>query len=187
MLNFIMRTWWLFVIIIVCAFTFNYPLYFIYQVVAHGIVETIKLIMLGLLGVAGSLIVIIALNSVAPYKLRTYTLNDIGITVSRGGRSKFFTWNQFECFYPYRSYFKENRMDFGGKYMNQLATVEQEFEGGIIYLKQKSSFFGLIKSFVVVCTEPSNSSQVMEHLGKYLDRKEMTPTSDLGLVFYKFK
>lgn len=183
--GFILRTWWLFIIIGICAFTLAYPLPFFYRIFSWGFKSTFETILYGLLGIGVAMIFVIAFNSIAPYKLHSYILNETGINISKGKKSKFFSWNQFEFFYPYRTYFKEGRTDFGGGNINKVSNIEQEFQGKIIYLKQKS--LGFIKSFVVVYTEPDNQNQVVEFLNKHLAQKEMSAASDLGLVFYKFK
>ena len=62
-------------------------------------------------------------------------------------------------------------------------------QGEIFYLKTepKSFLSRFYKTFVVVYSGPDSSKIVEEFLNEYLPQKRMKPTTDMGLVFYKFK
>jgi len=128
------------------------------------------------------------LNKFIVYRLRTYRLDDSGIAISKGKKKKYFSWEEFECFYSYRYY--RNYPNYPGESTRkQLLEAGQRIEGQIFYLKKKSSglFSKLCKIFVVVYSKPDNSKAVSKFLNKHLPNRKMTSSTDLGLVFYQFK
>lgn len=128
------------------------------------------------------------LNELTPYKLRTYRLDNRGIEISKGKKKKYFSWNEFECFYPYRFY--RSYPNYPGElFRRRILKLEQQIRGQIFYLKKKSTgpFAKLFKVFVVVYSEPDNIKAVEEFLSKHLPKKKRTLSIDLGLIFYQFK
>lgn len=116
---------------------------------------------------------------------RVYFLDMKGITISKDGRKKFYPWNDFECYYPYtviRHVYEGNRD------LYKIQQEEQEISGQIFYLKKKRiNLLGRIcKTFVVVKSEPDNSELVDTFLAIHLLKKEMTATTDAGIVFFEF-
>jgi hypothetical protein len=126
-------------------------------------------------------------NLFFPYKKRSYVLSKEGINIAKGKKKKFFSWDCFESFYPYRMIRVES--EDNNSFRGDLSKAESSAEGQIFYLKKKSvsSFSKLYKVFVIVRAEKENSEEVLNFLSSKLERKQMKPTSDLGLVFYKFK
>lgn len=134
---------------------------------------------------------------------RKYVLNEQGLIITKGNKTQLYLWQEFECFYKYSAlrYDSDNIKFKGNRYMSKqergkIIEIEHAIEktnGDKFYLKKKtdSVFYGASaltpKKFVVIYSEPDNSKTVEEFLNKVLPKKEMTATTDLGLVFYEFK
>lgn len=181
--NFILKTWLIFVVLAILSFTnfFDWTL-------REGIKPVLFTVIHAAIGVVVSIWLFFLLNEFIPYKSRAYRLDDSGIVISKGKKKKYFSWNEFECFYPYRAY--QNYPNYLEESMRgQLLEAEKQIEGQIFYLKKKpTSFFSkLYKIFVVVYSKPNNSKEVSKFLAKHLPSRKMTPITDLGLVFYQFK
>ncbi|MCX6761082.1 MAG: hypothetical protein NTZ84_03215 [Candidatus Nealsonbacteria bacterium] len=133
-------------------------------------------------------------NMIFPYKDRAYSLDDNGITVSKGKRNKRYLWSDFECFYPYSEGrgFKPNlrlrSLDIEEK-RKEIFEAGKGIEGEIFYLKKnpKGIVSKLHKVFVVVYSEINNQGEVNRFLSNKLPRKTMEDTTDLGMVSYEFK
>lgn len=131
---------------------------------------------------------------------RKYVLSEQGLVITKGNKTQSYSLQEFECYYRYTmirrdSNYTKNRY-FSKNNWEQIIETERAIEktnGDTFYLKKKrnSVFYGANaltpKKFVVVYSEPHNSKTVGEFLNKYLPQKEMTSTTDLGLVFYEFK
>ena len=119
-------------------------------------------------------------NILIPEKLRTYLLDDKGLTISKGKKKKIFTWDKFECFYAYRFYQEAQRRskESGRKNKHQ-----------IFYLKVKKTGFSsnFYKTFVIIYTKPDQTNQVLVFLKDRLPQIKMTLGTDVGLIFYQFK
>ena len=143
-----------------------------------------------LLGVLITYVLIYVVSYLVPFKKRKYHLDDSGISVTKGRKEGFFEWNLFEEFYPYKEALYGENKDIK-KLQGQLGYKDRPtgFEGKVFYLKFKpKGFMGKIsKTFLLVKTETHNSGLVGEFLSSRLQRKEMKPGTDLGMVFYKFK
>jgi hypothetical protein len=185
--NFISKTWLVLVGLVIFSL-----FYYVSDFFSWALREGIKPALLRVIYVAIGVVVFIGLffllNKFIPYRLRTYRLDNAGIAISKGKKKKYFSWNEFECFYPYRFY--QSYPNYPGESMRgQLLEAGQQIEGQIFYLKKKSiGFFSeLCRIFVVVYSEPDNSKAVSKFLSKYLPSRKMTSSTDLGLVFYQFK
>lgn len=132
-------------------------------------------------------------------KEKTYFLDAAGIKISKGNSKESYLWNDFECYYPYvvirndpknlkfsgnRTLSKNDR----GKII-EILKEEQKISGQIFYLKKKpiNILEKICKTFVIVKSEPYNSKLVDNFLSNHLLKKEMTATTDMGMVFLKFK
>lgn len=185
--KFISKTWLVLVGLVVFSL-FYYVSDFFSWMLREGIKLALFRVVYVAIGVAVFIGLFFLLNKFIPYKLRAYRLDDLGIIISKGKRKKYFSWNEFECFYPYRSY--QNYPNYPGKSMRgQLLEAGQQIEGQIFYLKKKSTgfFSKLCRIFVVVYSESNNSKAVSKFLSKHLPSRKMTSSTDLGLIFYQFK
>jgi hypothetical protein len=185
--NFISKTWLILVGLVIFSL-FYYVSDFFSWVLHEGIKPAFLRVIYVAIGVVVFIALFFLLNKIVPYRLRAYRLDDTGIVISKGKKKKYFPWNKFECFYPYRSY--QSYPNYPGESMRgQLLEAGQQIEGQIFYLKKKSiGFFSqLCRIFVVVYSEPDNSRAVSKFLSKHLPSKKMTSSTDLGLVFYQFK
>ncbi len=151
-----------------------------------------KEIIYGTLGVVGSFLLLLLINKIFPYRGKKYSLNDDGITISKGKTVKRYLWNDFECFYPYPEGrgFKPNLRPRNLKLeesRKEIFKAGEGIEGEIFYLKKKSKsiFSKLYKIFVVVYSEIDNQKSVNRFLTNHLSREPMKDTTDLGMVFYE--
>lgn len=137
------------------------------------------------------------INKNFPYADRSYSLDNSGINITKGKRNKKYSWNEFEYYYLYsdrnrvtaKVVRKENESYIGQSYRDTIYNAEKNITGDIFYLKKKRKNFisKVYKKFVVIYGEPENSTAISKSISRYLPRKTMTSTSDLGLVFYEFK
>ncbi len=185
--EFISKTWLIWICFIVVSLSFSYAGLFswtIHKDIKYALINLLYII----IGIAVCIWLFFIINKFIPYKLRTYYLDGSGITISKGKKKKYFSWDEFEYFYPYHSY-KGCQIIPKNSKREQLLEVDQQIEGQIFYLKKKptnllSKFY---KTFVVIYSEPDNSKRVLQFLNKHLPQKKITLSSDLGLVFYQFK
>lgn len=137
-------------------------------------------------------------NKFFPYAHRSYLMDNSGINITKGKRSKKYLWEEFEYYYPYsersRTMAKVDRNvgdenDTGQSLRDAAYNTERNIAGDIFYLKRRKKNFvsKICKRFVVVYGEAENSHTISKTLSCYLPRKTMTSVSDLGLVFYEFK
>lgn len=162
-----------------------FPQSITYKIVSGGLPDFLNTVFYSVLGIIGSLILFFILNRFLIYRDRTFYFDDNGITISKGKKKKTFLWDEFECFYPYRQgYRKENN-----QLVDYALDASLQIQGQIFYLqkKQDNIFTKFYKAFVVIYSRPENSKSVSDFLSQHLIRKEMSATTDLGLVFYKFK
>ena len=145
-------------------------------------------------------LVLLIINRFFPHKTRSYILNNNGLTVSKGKKTKKYLWGDFECFYPYymnysslykpdeSSSFDIYRSDAAGE-RRKMFEADKNIEGSIFYLKKKPEniFSRLYKSFVVIYSEVDNSNAVSDFLGSRLSQKIMSAKTELGLILYEFK
>ncbi len=69
-----------------------------------------------------------------------------------------------------------------------MVEIQNEIEGSILYLQKKSKIlFGIGKIFVIIRTTPENQDTVIQTLRMKLEEKQMTATTNLGLVLYECK
>jgi len=195
----IFRIWLPFIILGIVAATIGYPALFTYHFITKGWVYILQQIFYTMIGVMGSLLLLLLINKFISYKERTYFLDNNGITIFKGEKKRYYFWSDFEYFHPYSErYIPEPPRDFsqlhpqdsiGGPEREKIFGAEQEIVGEIFYLKKKPKniFSRLYKSFVVIYSEPNNAGTVNKFLSNYLQRKTMKATSDLGIVFYEFK
>jgi hypothetical protein len=185
--NFISKTWLVLIGLVIFSL-FYYVSDFFSWALREGIKPALLRVVYVAIGVVAFIALFFLLNKFIPYRLRTYRLDDAGIAISKGKKKKYFSWKEFECFYPYRSY--QSYPSYPGESMRgQLFEAGQQIEGQIFYLKKKSiGFFSkLCRIFVVVYSEPDNSKAASKFLSKHLPSRKMTSSTDLGLVFYQFK
>jgi hypothetical protein len=151
----------------------------------NGIFDFRKIIYVALVGIIILLMVILA-NKIFPHKEKQYSLNNYGITISVGRKTKTYSWNEFESFYSYSLVIRKSA---NPSISHQVAELNKDIRGDTFYLRKKSNnlISKLYKTFVVVYSETDNSEMVNEFLVNHLPKKEMTNTTDLGLVFYEFK
>lgn len=137
--------------------------------------------------IIGSFVLLLVVNRLWPYHNRRYHLDDNGITISKGENEKTFLWSEFECFYLYSSERGHNGRMIGE--VRRVHDMSLQIQGQIFYLKRRQD--GIIakmrKVFVVVYSEPEKSNSVLNFLSQRLTKKEMSDTTDLGLVSYEFK
>ena len=155
---------------------------------------TFKEIIYSGLGVTISFILILLLNRIFPHKEKAYFLNDNGLIISKGKKTKQYSWNDFECFYPYseRYSFKPNLSSYQSdieEKRGEIFKTGRSIEGEIFYLKKKPKniFSKLYKVFVVIYSEINNQEAINRFLSNKLSRKLMKDTTDLGMIFYEFK
>ncbi len=155
-------------------------------------------VFLSVVGVVVSVSIFFLINKVFPYAERTYSIDNLGISITKGKKNKKYLWEEFECYYPYseRGRVKakvkssnENKKYKGQQFRDTIFNTEKDIAGDIFYLKKKKTGFisKIYKKFVVVYGEAENSSKIRKILSCYLPRKRMRSSSDLGLVFYEFK
>lgn len=188
--KFISRSWLILVGLVVFSL-FYHTNDFTSWLLREGLKPALTKVFGVIIGVSICIWLFFLLNKFLPYKKRVYQLNNAGIKIVEGKKKRHFSWNEFECFYPYRLYQsspKDQRRP-GETTKAEFLKVGQQAEGRIFYLKKKSK--GLLsrffKTFIVVRSEPNNSKTVMKFLSKHLSQKRMTSGTDLGLVFYQFK
>ncbi len=153
-----------------------------------------KEIIYAILGVIISFLLLLLINKIFPYQDRKYSLDNNGITISKGKKTKRYLWTDFECFHPY-SEGRGFKPDVRPRSLDLEESREKIFEAGkkiegyIFYLKkkQKNIFSKLYKVFVVVYSEIENQKAVNKFLSNHLPKKSMKNTTDLGLIFYEFK
>jgi hypothetical protein len=179
---------WLALIGLAVFSIFYYVSNFLSWTLRDGVDTAIANAVYVIIGVMLSIWLFFILNKFIPYKTRLYHLDNSGITVSKDRLKKNFSWNQFESFYPYRSY-QDYTGRAGESIKKELLTAGKHIEGKIFYLKKKPT--GLLsmfyKTFLVIYSEPDNEKAVLKFLNTYLSEKKMSPGTDLGLVFYHFK
>jgi hypothetical protein len=194
----ILIIWPLLIILIVISATTSYPLSNSFNSLSKGIFYTKNGVILSLLLVVFIPFILLLLNRVFLYKKRTYILDDNKLTVSKGKKKKEYLWSDFDFFYrylskydtnPYKGISKISPYRYGEKERNKIFGSQKEIAGEIFYLKKKSNslFSKLYKIFIVIYSEPENNDEVMKFLSTHLNKRPMKSTSDLGLVFYKFK
>jgi hypothetical protein len=159
-----------------------------YSSVAHD-TEFFIVFMYAVIGAVISLTTFYTINTIFPHKNRTYSIDETGLTISKGTKTKHFTWSDFTCFYQYskrlKLYPSGNTV---GDIQKSMIEVQNKIEGSMFYLQKKSGvFLGVGKVFVVIRTKPENEIEVIETLRKKLEEAPMTPTTDLGLVLYECK
>ena len=138
-------------------------------------------------------------NFIWNYKKRTYFLNNFGFEVSKGNSKKFFKWIDFESYYVYCAIRDDkNNTKFRGSgtiskkgresFIKGLDNLDKE-NGKIYYLKKKQpGVFGrLQKVFVLIYAEADNYKAVEKYISHHLPKKEMTATTDMGMVSLKYK
>ena len=185
--KFILKTWLILIILVIFSL-FYYRSDFFSWMLHEGFKSTFNKILYTTIGVVVCICLFFLLNKFFPYRLRTYYLDDMGVVISKSRKKKHFFWNQFECFYPYRSYQSDSSYPKKST-KKQLLETEQQFEGQIFYLKKKSAGFLSVfyKIFIVIHSRPDNSKNVSKFLNRHLPQKKMTSNTDLGLIFYGFK
>ena len=188
--KFILSMWTVLVGLVVFSL-FYYVSDFLSWTLREGFKPALNRVLYVVIGVTVCIWLFFLLTKFIPYKLRTYHLDNTGVTISKDKKKKYFSWNEFECFYPYRSY-----RNFTKKQYNPRESKREEFlkageqiEGQIFYLKKKSTnlFSKFYKNFVVVYSESNNSKSVLKFLDRHLSQRKMISSTDLGLVFYQFK
>ena len=143
------------------------------------------------MGMVLSFGILLVVNKFLPYKERSYMLDNNGVTISRGRKTKFYSWNDFECFYPYSERFIASHSQDPAieEKREKIYEVDKSIEGEIFYLRKKPNNIldRLHKTFVVIYSKADNFNEVNNFLVNYLERKAMQNSTDLGLVFYEFK
>jgi len=185
--KFILNVWPVLVGFVIFSL-FYYVSGFLSWMLHQGIKPALSMVLYVAIGVTVCIWLFFILTKFLPYKLRTYHLDNTGITISKGRKKKYFPWNQFECFYTYRVY--QSYPNYPGESMReQILKTGQQIEGQVFYLKKKSKGFlsRFCKIFVVIYSKPDNSKDVLKFLSKHLPQRKMTWSTDLGLVFYQFK
>ena len=147
-----------------------------------------------------AILILLFINKfILAYKKRTYYLNGLGFETSKGNKKCLYNWTDFECYYIYTAIRNDlNNMEFkGDKAManNQrdvLIKENSDFEnnnGRIYYLKKKRTRILdiLYKTFVVIYSEAENDKLVKNILSSHLPQKTMTTTTDMGMVFLKYR
>jgi hypothetical protein len=155
--------------------------------------DYLQAIFYGIVIILGIILFSLIINKIFPYKDRAYSLDNQGITISKGKRKKPYLWSDFDCFYEYTSRYESpkfsNQYDISKEEIKSASERSKEIKGQIFNLKKKSS--GLLSKFykilVVVYSEPDNSKIVLEFLNKHLPEKIKTEKDNLGLIIYKFK
>lgn len=166
---------------------FEYVSNFVSWTLRDGIEKAIVNVISMVVGVLIMIFLFFIVNLIFPYKKRSYILNREGIKIAKGRKERFFLWNDFDFFYSYRMIrLGPEDKDF---FREGLSKAGDSLEGKIFYLKKKAvgPFSKLYKVFVIVYSEKDNSDKVLKFLSLKLQRKQMKPDSDLGLVSYKFK
>lgn len=74
---------------------------FFYQLERDGISYLIKTVIYVVIGIGGGMFLYFVFNRVLPYHNRAYSLDDNVLTIAKGKKQKYFSWNDFEYFYPY--------------------------------------------------------------------------------------
>lgn len=149
------------------------------------------------------ILVVIALlfskNFIRTYKKRTYFLNNFGFEVSKGNSKKFFKWTDFESYYVYcgirndknNTKFRGNRTvsKEGREKIIKVSNSLDKKNGKIYYLKKKQvGILGrLQKVFVLIYAEADNYKTVEKYIALHLSKKEITTTTDMGMVSLKYK
>lgn len=147
--NFISKTWLVLVGLVVFSL-FYYVSGFFSWMLFEEIKPVIFRVVYVAIGVAIFVGLFFILNKFILYRLRTYRLDNTGITISKGKKKKCFSWNEFEYFYAYRSYQSypnqshQSYLDhFRESMRGQLLETGQQIEGQIFYFKKKSTGFFL--------------------------------------------
>lgn len=193
------RLWFPLIILGIIATTVGYPALFTYHLFSQGWSYVLQQTIYTVFGVMASFIILLVINKFARYKERSYFLDNKGITISKGNKKKQYLWDEFDLFFIYsQRYITKSPQvssnlhpqdSLAGPQRENILRTEQEIVGDIFYLKKKPKniLSKLFKSFVVVYSEPDNTSSVNEFLSGHIQKKEMRATSDLGLVFCEFK
>lgn len=130
-------------------------------------------------------------NSFIRYRDRSYCIDDNGITITKGQKTRFYAWQEFESYYNYSERSKKDRAGKTqlGEYDASIAEKINENEGDVFYLKKraKNPLFKIRTVFVVVYGKIDNSKDIDVFLERFLEKREMKNFTDLGLVLYKFK
>lgn len=185
------------IILGIMAATIGYPGLFTDKLLSKGIAYILYDVFFMIVVIAAAVFLFFLVNKIFPYAERSYFMDDSGINITKGKKNKKYSWDEFECYYPYseRSWVsakvvrKENENYIGQSYRDTIHNEEKNLIGDIFYLKKKGKNFisKIYKKFVVVYGEAENSSTISRFLAHNLPRKTMTNTSDLGMVFYEFK
>lgn len=155
-------------------------------------------VFLAIVGIIISVFVFFLINKIFPYAERSYSIDNLGINITKGKKNKKYLWEEFEYYYSYSERGRmsakvggniDNRIYEGQSFRDTIFKTEKNIAGDIFYLKKKKINFisKIYKKFVVVYGKAENSSRISKILSHYLPRKKMNSTSDLGLVFYEFK
>jgi len=126
-------------------------------------------------------LLILLVNKILPYPKRSYSLDNNGIIISKGNKTKTYLWSDFECFYPYSERYNATQ--------SNIVQAGRNIEGEIFYLKAKpqNAISRFTKVFVVVYSGVTNSQTVKTFLLNHLPIKQMKGTTDLGFIFYEFQ
>lgn len=192
--TFVSRTWFLLVALAVIIPLLYFSTFL--EIVFWGIARFLNTTAYSVVGVVIAIGGFFLINKFFRYKKRSYLFDDLGIKISKGKKEKMFSWSEFEYFYSYSSRFRATTRSVFSDQLAQTTTgmkkhlqdTESTIEGEIFYLKRTPVGLSRIcKIFVVVHTEPTNTGKVLDFLRQHLPEKQMTGSSDLGLVFYQFK
>ncbi|MBI2053900.1 MAG: hypothetical protein HYT36_01010 [Candidatus Staskawiczbacteria bacterium] len=161
---------------------------------SYGRHSDFQTIITGISGIIVIFGVALLVNEIIPRKNRVYSLNDNGLMIAKGKKTKHYFWNDFEYYYNYSArYGKSSSRSFGRSSLadkrNAIIETGKDIEGGMFYLKKKPKnvFSKLYKKFVVIYSIVNNTGEVSGFLSRHLERRKMNSRSDLGMVFYEFK
>ncbi|MCL5666478.1 MAG: sugar porter family MFS transporter [Patescibacteria group bacterium] len=132
----------------------------------------------------------------AKFKPRKFQISQSGITISKGTKQKTYSWDEFDCFYTHSLVI--NRNTKGVRNFRTHAAVQDiittndrlvEISGNTYYLKKKKRTFWdkIVKTFVVVYSEPDNSGQVEQAISTYLSHQPLEMSTEAGMIKYEFK
>lgn len=130
------------------------------------------------------------------FKARKFQIGDSGIYISKGSKQKTYTWDDFEYFFTYSLVINKNLSgvrNLRTKAMSQEIINTQDklanINGEAYFLKKKQKTFldKLVKTFVVVYSEPDNSTQVEEALATHLPHRPFEISTEAGITRYEFK
>jgi len=138
------------------------------------------------------------INRYYPYADRSYSMDESGITISKGKKVKRYAWKELEDYFVLGDRIQASGRDArksGDCASGRVSNLEiQENCPKILdfkttfYLNPKRYGWGkIMKKYIIVYGEDDNSEKVNQVLASYLRRRKMEGKDEVGFMSYEFK